>query len=438
MGTEVVNNVMDFGARGDGTSDDTGGINAALAAAAANGNPLYLPAGTYRCCGSVTIPFSGCTVFGGGPQSLVQFEGKGSGFIVPDRTSELTMRDLGIRVDGSGGPGIFFAPPLPGVGAGGGNDCIENVAITLENPATSAIRAGTLSVDGGVGIEEVLFRRLVLYTAGGFTAPLVALYGQGVGTLNNITFEECWLEGGLDGQAPVVDIEPAPTSDCGGQQPCVGYVADINFEKCVFEEPNAGAVRFWSVSSARVSACWVGDLPTLPIYPIFDIQRANTGSHTYFPGFPAGLPSGSYLFDTLNATAGGLRPVTITHVTPWVSAATIYFDGSEGDGYVTLLNCKIPWIDNGTHGANDPNPFSNPFINMGSIVYGYTGDPPVGTHEKDSEAWRFRMLAIPTGQQPLMSGSNPPNVFEDAILGPNGPNFPYQQQSAVSRVRIAG
>lgn len=54
-------NVTDYGAVGDGESDDTAAINAAIAAAAPTttsptGNTVYLPAGNYRLTGPLTVP----------------------------------------------------------------------------------------------------------------------------------------------------------------------------------------------------------------------------------------------------------------------------------------------------------------------------------------------------------------------------------------------
>ena len=57
-------NVKDFGAVGDGVTDDTAAIQAALNSAT-NGDTVYAPSGKYYCASSITIPndvtFKGCT-----------------------------------------------------------------------------------------------------------------------------------------------------------------------------------------------------------------------------------------------------------------------------------------------------------------------------------------------------------------------------------------
>lgn|GEM_PF-6603068 len=91
---------------------------------------------------------------------------------------------------------------------------------------------------------------------------------------------------------------------------------------------------------------------------------------------------------------------------------------------MVLLNCYIPWLDNG-FGGGDPNPFGNPFLNIGSQIIGWDGDPPLGTTDQLGAGFRFRTFAVQTHAQSLASGTN-----EDVIvgLGPTG---------SASKVRIA-
>lgn len=55
MARESAVNVLDYGAKGDGTTDDTSAIQAAAAAATTNKRALYAPAGTYRMTTGVTV-----------------------------------------------------------------------------------------------------------------------------------------------------------------------------------------------------------------------------------------------------------------------------------------------------------------------------------------------------------------------------------------------
>jgi hypothetical protein len=65
----IVANVLDFGARGNGETDDTGPLLAAIAhAAARGGGAVLLPAGRYRVTQRITISSSNVVLQGQGPQ----------------------------------------------------------------------------------------------------------------------------------------------------------------------------------------------------------------------------------------------------------------------------------------------------------------------------------------------------------------------------------
>ncbi|CAK0739900.1 Pectate lyase superfamily protein domain-containing protein [uncultured Gammaproteobacteria bacterium] len=97
--------VRDFGALGDGVSDDTVAIQAALTAHAA----VYVPAGTYHITNTLTVGF-GQTLFGSGQGSIVHASGSGfDAVLLPDGYA--TVRDLrieggraGVRLIGRDGP----------------------------------------------------------------------------------------------------------------------------------------------------------------------------------------------------------------------------------------------------------------------------------------------------------------------------------------------
>lgn len=86
-------NVMDYGATGDGTTDDTAALQ--LAAAASAGNGLYLPAGTYGVTDTITLP-SNTMVFGDGVGvSTIKKLGTGVANIFYSlNTTNIIIRDL--------------------------------------------------------------------------------------------------------------------------------------------------------------------------------------------------------------------------------------------------------------------------------------------------------------------------------------------------------
>lgn len=63
-----VKSVKDFGAVGDGVTDDTAAINAAIAAVGATKGALYFPAGNYKITNTISIPTGyGIAIIGDGP-----------------------------------------------------------------------------------------------------------------------------------------------------------------------------------------------------------------------------------------------------------------------------------------------------------------------------------------------------------------------------------
>lgn len=59
-------NVRNFGAKGDGVTDDTAAINAAIASVVASGGRVYVPAGTYKTSATITLGGSGIALVGAG------------------------------------------------------------------------------------------------------------------------------------------------------------------------------------------------------------------------------------------------------------------------------------------------------------------------------------------------------------------------------------
>lgn len=96
---EVIPNVRQFGAKGDGTTDDTSAIQAAIDVG--SNRAVYIPAGTYRLTGGVKVSGTSANrtnmaVFGDGPATRLVLDAtltanvmeitNGSGFVVRDLT----------------------------------------------------------------------------------------------------------------------------------------------------------------------------------------------------------------------------------------------------------------------------------------------------------------------------------------------------------------
>jgi hypothetical protein len=87
--TELKVNVRDYGAKGDGLSDDTAAIRASLAAVPASGGSVYLPCGTYLISSGLSITTSHTTITSEGTCATLKMTGS-NGFVV------LTVRGKGL------------------------------------------------------------------------------------------------------------------------------------------------------------------------------------------------------------------------------------------------------------------------------------------------------------------------------------------------------
>jgi hypothetical protein len=74
----AVVNAQAYGAKGNGTADDTAAIQSAVSAVT-GGGMIFLPAGTYKVTSTITVPWNNILV-GSGPGTVVSFTGSGDVF----------------------------------------------------------------------------------------------------------------------------------------------------------------------------------------------------------------------------------------------------------------------------------------------------------------------------------------------------------------------
>lgn len=118
-----------YGAKGDGTTDDTSAIAAARTDAKAAKRALYFPAGTYNITGDLTIDWDDATVYGHSSGAVLAFT---NGGLVVDGTatgyrSRSNVSNLQITRAGTAGPAWW----LKGAGAGTGVTrwCFTNIRV---------------------------------------------------------------------------------------------------------------------------------------------------------------------------------------------------------------------------------------------------------------------------------------------------------------------
>ena len=191
-------NVVAYGARHDGRTDDTAAITRAMRAAARTAKGVYLPAGTYR-------------------------------------VSSLTMPD-GLAVFGAGMGRAWLKGHL----AFGSNGLISDVKIG---------DAGKSAVNNRAGAAETVFTRVHFRGGGGsgWHAPVVLL--GGTGSCSDITFRRCEVERN-------VGIEDSAFTngynDITVYQASSAHVSDITFDGC-----HVGVTNGIRTGSPRMGLeCW--------------------------------------------------------------------------------------------------------------------------------------------------------------------------------------
>lgn len=143
--------VKDFGAVGDGVTDDTAAIQAAITA----GVHVYVPSGTYKVTGALSLSSSASSqknliLFGETASSVISFVGGGSLSLLKSNFSgDFVLRDLSFTSDGDAATKVLFS-----VGRGEVRDCTFtgfNVGLEV-NGAYQVIEHNTF-IDCTIGLR---------------------------------------------------------------------------------------------------------------------------------------------------------------------------------------------------------------------------------------------------------------------------------------------
>lgn len=179
-------NVKDYGAVGDGVTDDTTAINNAIAALGANGGAVFFPAGDYRVEGTITL-VDGLSLVGESSRSSRLYKPNDGNLLVGVDTDRFSVRD------------IYLVGPGQGVGTGN--------ALTITRSALDAITAVDLvrlniTSFGGNGIDidgslANTFERVYVTAVGG-TGIHLHHSGVNVGATSS-TLQNCFIAGATTG-----------------------------------------------------------------------------------------------------------------------------------------------------------------------------------------------------------------------------------------------
>jgi hypothetical protein len=291
----------DFGAAGNGTTDDTAAIQSAINAAPSAGAIIFFPRGSYRVTSTLTIPAvatgalkavrlegecasmrDGTENGHAGGASRIRYEGAGTcldAFSGGPRTSSLaptwsgSIRNLAIhKFSGNGTVGIRANALM--------NAIFQNVLIRgfpknllVQGEYFYAVFDSLRSYHGQVDFSHdgggsgpkangTVFQRCIFSEYGGPGAAFIAGHIQWPGQF--LKFENCWFENNENGS---VDIQDAN---------------QVIFDKCYFEDQTGTAthlVRYESLPSATGIVCFDTCYARMPNNSMALVEaRAGNGS----------------------------------------------------------------------------------------------------------------------------------------------------------------
>jgi hypothetical protein len=200
LGSQMLN-VRDYGAKGDGMTDDRDALQACVNAAAAAGKGVYVPAGTYRMLTSgnigLTIP-SNLSIAGAGATSVLQLfdagtDARSSLLYLPNGTTNVSVKSL--KLTGTVTPGPSFPSQYPSVQLmtvrGTTNLSVTNVTFDKGEYALKTIYDGQYS-------NELVFSNCTVLD--GVENPFFVMYTNGI-TVQNSTISAATV-GQVSGRWP--------------------------------------------------------------------------------------------------------------------------------------------------------------------------------------------------------------------------------------------
>ncbi len=266
-------NVKDFGAVGDGVTDDTAAIQAAIDSAP-DGKTVFFPSGTYRATSQISIDTKGIRLVGDGLKrtSIVFDDGAYSAF----KTSVVTPQD-----------GAFFAIEYLGVGGTTNvSPTITLLEITNNSPYLTLTDCSFGYADTALKINAAYIIKISRCNISNVNR---ALYSDTTGTQADLLIDQCTFGTSTIGSDPVIDIiyNSARISNSYFETESQSKLSlavrtgaqKVNLTDCVFE--NAGGVLIENSVDAVINSNYIKEAWDSSTNRVIDVEG---GAHAVITG----------------------------------------------------------------------------------------------------------------------------------------------------------
>lgn len=330
----AVVNVLDYGAVGDGVTDDTAAIQAALD----TGKTVYFPEASVAYLVSTIYPLDEQTLFGDGRYANgIQGDGTGPAIQCGDGTGAVrqhTLKSLKITNSGAGNDAVFvnYAPNfyawdcnINGTSSANGIRLFYSWRATIRDCSVGSSGSGSTAIDALDNVNGLIING---NTIGGGSAGRAIRVGQcqGVGITNNIiesSLDGIWIASTSDtgdGNCNGVNvsnnyIEQSSTPIVLGKTfTCLGVTCNSNYignSQTSVVSTRTAAITFGRIKDATIKDNSIYVATTEDVYNIYlptatgDIFETQVG-----PNYINGTPANVYqTFGTYGANASVLRTI---------------------------------------------------------------------------------------------------------------------------------
>lgn len=310
-------NVLDYGATGNGSTDDTAAINAAVTAASNNGT-IFFPKGTYKVTSAILIATG----------SSLQFIGEGNGSTVSGSFNGFIFDNLSTPYNAAGAPSSITNLNIQNGYAG---NCFtvtattswsagSSITITLNGSNPGVAVGGALwTTDSRISTNTVFVGMITSMSWPNVTLATAAIGSGSAGTTCGLKVIQCYAaNGSWVGGATTITMSSTPPAGISGQYYVFDYeytLADPLFHVKFGVATWSGTTLTFTPGTSAIGAS-IGSADRLWLAPVAGGIRASSmvgfvAENCFITGFQ-GITSSEDKIVANDPTLGGAEGFHIT------------------------------------------------------------------------------------------------------------------------------